>query len=996
MKESDSNTALFSNWKTIIPLLRTVESAESLKVCCNAVLEIIVVSELPDLFHLLIFSEYVFHNDKRAQKNCLYFLSELCYRYEKELIPLLEFSHSDGDFLKFANFDFDTLLKNRNSNLLFKSTKAASESTNTTKADRDLVYQKVWYEKQRLRLEKLFKSTVSSADASLAMNYANSTDFVTPDDVVKIDQKEENPMKFKDSPADQLNSETKLTNETWFARLFRYLIVNLLNEDWEMRCNCSFAIDAILKGLNRSSSPDAIHQGHFNNLPIFLLEDILCIGISVLVLDQFIDFDQENGENIVERLDDLTFPSAVLDPQGNEKINIFPVKECVTETVLNSFSILMNHYGFSNQLHPEVPTTQLMDVDYSQKLFEMFVNMCIYGQTSFPVNWVLLISGLVGLEKFIIQFPKIIFQLNEQQENCNLERIFEIIHFSSFALKGNYHEISVFSFLLFSTLLKKLRNNKEALWLRPCNITIIRKYLDLFQDHYRSSSTQKMEVNFSECNDKTEVEISVLFLLKVSMFIEIIVHKPENADLTMHVLNLFRVLINYFSLVNQILLNWVHLIYLFNLNTLQEITRLNQSFLDLVRTVNELPCITDCCQEGCKLLLLLLFQYQSCSDQFNFERLLQPTESDTKESGGSNRNNCGQNVPLNKGESSVNVILTENYQVMKLKEKFRLNYYSCTNSLTSLILALLGKYISSGFVQESIRDELETHELTSNLWLVIISTVSFSDTDSKVLVSSSLQDNQHIQFLMSSQSYQNMLQQIQLYYQQLLLKAVKEKDLLRDKLIIALIPTIYHHSGFDIKYFENTLSILLFNRLKKEIHMLLHQDVAKTEQIQDVASQPPPAKKRRFVLVSSATNSAVIQHPTDIMHKANELLVPTVLRKQLDEKIVSLLLLKFLLRTIQIPRESLDVLKTLSLSAGLSSEQLSLFRELCSTLSLDLTFERSVLVIQSAITLFQNETLNYHDYFGLLNIFIDNLSFCIDENPSCLLDIGNIVSGDFW
>jgi hypothetical protein len=992
MKESDPNTALFSNWKTIIPLLRTVESAESLKVCCNAVLELIVVSELPDLFHLLIFSEYVFHNEKNAQKNCLYFLSELCYRYQKELVPLLEFSHSDGDFLKFASFDFDTLLKNRNSNLLFKSKKAASESPNTTNADRDLVYQKVWYEKQRLRLEKLFKTTVSSADASLAMNYANTMDFVTPDDVVKIGPKEENPIDFKDSPADQYHSETKLTQETWFARLFRYLIVNLLNEDWEIRCNCSFAIDAILKGLHKSSSPDAIYQGQFNNLPIFLLEDILCIGISVLVLDQFIDFDQENGENIVERLDDLSFPSA--DSQGNEKINIFPVKESVSETLLNSFTILMNHYGFSIQLHPEV-STQLMDTNYSQKLFEIFVNMCICGQTSFPVNWVLLISGLVGLEKFIIQFPAIIFQLNEQQENCNLERILEIIHFSSFLLTGDYHEISVFSFLLFSSLVKQLRNNKEALWLHPCNIAIIRKYLNLFQDHYRSSSTQKMEVNCSEGNNKTAVEINVLFLLKVSLFIEILVFKPENTDLTVHVLTLFRLLTNYFSLVNQNLLNWVDLIYLFNLNTLHEITRLNQSFLDLVHTVNELPCITDCCQESWKLLLLLIFQYLSCSDQFNFERLLQPAESDTKESGGGNTNNSGQSVH-SEAKRSVTVILSENYQVMKLKEKFRSNYYSCTNSLTSLILALLRKYISTGFLQDSIRGELETHKITSNLWLVTVSTVSFSDAHSKALLSSSLQENQPIQFVVSSQSYQNMFQQIQVYYEQLQLNAMKGKDQLRDKFVIALIQTVHHHSGFDIKYLENTLSILLFNRMRKEINMLLHPEIVKTEQIQDVASQPPPAKKRRFVLVSTATNSAVVKHPTDIVHKTNELLVPIILKKQIDGKIVSLLLLKLLLRTIQIPQELFDLLNALSLSAGLSSEELSLFRELSSTISLDLTFERSVLVIQSAITLFQNESLDYHDYFGLLDMFLSNLSFCIDDNPSCLLEIGKIVSYYFW
>ena len=95
---------------------------------------------------------------------------------------------------------------------------------------------------------------------------------------------------------------TSLYNETWFARLFRYLIVSLSNEECEIREGASMALESILKGLS-SDSGSLKTKSSMEDLgvllPDYLLEDIVCVGIIVLVYDNVMSFENEISHGLL-------------------------------------------------------------------------------------------------------------------------------------------------------------------------------------------------------------------------------------------------------------------------------------------------------------------------------------------------------------------------------------------------------------------------------------------------------------------------------------------------------------------------------------------------------------------------------------------------------------------------------------------------------------------------------------------------------------------------
>ena len=91
------------------------------------------------------------------------------------------------------------------------------------------------------------------------------------------------------------NDITNTTNETWIARLIRFLVVGLLDNRWETRHGCSIGLTSFINGLYPSMKVDDTNNENNNlntkyTLPWFIVEDIICSGIGVLIYDQFLDF----------------------------------------------------------------------------------------------------------------------------------------------------------------------------------------------------------------------------------------------------------------------------------------------------------------------------------------------------------------------------------------------------------------------------------------------------------------------------------------------------------------------------------------------------------------------------------------------------------------------------------------------------------------------------------------------------------------------------------
>ena len=124
-----------------------------------------------------------------------------------------------------------------------------------------------------------------------------------------------------DGEGDDMGTEGKCeidTNETWLARLVRFMAIGLLDPSWEVRHGCSAGLTDLINGLvegpnGANGAPphtdnNTVESGELPPVPSFLVEDLICTGLCVLILDGFIDF-------------------------GNVSVAVSPVKEAVGRLV---------------------------------------------------------------------------------------------------------------------------------------------------------------------------------------------------------------------------------------------------------------------------------------------------------------------------------------------------------------------------------------------------------------------------------------------------------------------------------------------------------------------------------------------------------------------------------------------------------------------------------------------------------------------------------------
>ena len=90
-------------------------------------------------------------------------------------------------------------------------------------------------------------------------------------------------------------------NFNWFIQLLRYLNIGLLDPRWETRHGCAQGLKSILHGLyplgtSLTAQSDPKGDDMFPTigclLPLAFMEELLCSGISVMILDQFIDYEE--------------------------------------------------------------------------------------------------------------------------------------------------------------------------------------------------------------------------------------------------------------------------------------------------------------------------------------------------------------------------------------------------------------------------------------------------------------------------------------------------------------------------------------------------------------------------------------------------------------------------------------------------------------------------------------------------------------------------------
>ena len=280
------------------------------------------------------------------------------------------------------------------------------------------LYKKQWLVNQREELQRRLVSEAPNKFISAASKHFSIMGDVH---LVEVEEKDlENISKndaagkeaatlpsSKEQPSDIIRSEVTLhhsselaTSETWLARLIRYMTVGTLDLTWEVRHGCAMGLSSILKGLyvesnqfknnrlrqtQRSDNADedlvmgnmsvedkrALYQLNEDTfiaqdeiaspvllLPSFIANDIICCGMSVLMVDRFMDF---SGPHIA------------------------PVKEVAAEMV---------SFACASCDRP----------DLINNLQTLLFSLCFYSEMNDRERWIILYGGLLALKYFCQRF----------------------------------------------------------------------------------------------------------------------------------------------------------------------------------------------------------------------------------------------------------------------------------------------------------------------------------------------------------------------------------------------------------------------------------------------------------------------------------------------------------------------------------------------------------------------------------------------------------------
>jgi hypothetical protein len=427
---SESSSSLHSNWKIILPLLKSSQYRKNSDIFFATILEVIAASDLPDIFHCLWFDGYLFHEDEGTRTAIHRFLRALVFEYRYELGLLLEVSQSDGNLALFHNFVADDVFAARESNRLTRS----SYDAKFLMDERKHVYQRKWLKRQKEKLDKILRQSVQSEDAVWAMK-VEQDDHIFAVDVQDEDFIDNGQFSAEETPKRDIAPVAScLTTETWFARLFRFLIVNLINPDWVIRHSCSQAVSSVINGLHKEMDGKVTLDQKLVNLPTYLLEDITCIGLSVLILDEFADFDKACTVSLLYEVD----------REEQLYLGFLPVKETVSRMITDAVLGLQMKYG------KDKDDTSVV------KLFKI-----LFQTAAHPSHWTVRLGGLICLYHSLLSFPEFVFN--------SPEVISKFLHvfFFNISSSDDYAELQVTTLVLLKHFVSYLNLNPDNHMVSP-------------------------------------------------------------------------------------------------------------------------------------------------------------------------------------------------------------------------------------------------------------------------------------------------------------------------------------------------------------------------------------------------------------------------------------------------------------------------------------------------------------------------------------------------
>lgn len=283
------------------------------------------LDDLQVIFHKLCVSTLLDGN-WITRTNASVAILELSSRFCSTLKPLLMTAKSSGFLYQYEEYDIESVI--RDGKLLY--------SDELSVLDTDNIYGSDWLNRQRRLLQRRLGKETSEIDASIGLKFSVLDNLLEVKDVVLVADTLciSNKKRISEEGVDEEDSiqqneitEADILGEVWFARLLRFMLVGLVDPRWETRHGCSIGLKAFLTGLfpllsnsivNRFTEPNKIKNSHSNgtnssnrvdsdnyniienicnenipcnlaSLPMFLVQDIACSCLSVLVLDRFID-----------------------------------------------------------------------------------------------------------------------------------------------------------------------------------------------------------------------------------------------------------------------------------------------------------------------------------------------------------------------------------------------------------------------------------------------------------------------------------------------------------------------------------------------------------------------------------------------------------------------------------------------------------------------------------------------------------------------------------
>lgn len=293
------------HWRNLLVILPVVSEESTREAVVQAIGASISVADVPNLFHEIVATYLLPNCDPQAKRSVAVALKLLCAKYAELLRELLLSSQSDGQVMLFQQLEVSNLLASSQAPLL------CGKPTPDTASSAEKIYRKSWLHRQKLHFHRILKNSSDSRDESLAIDILGREEAFHLDQGLDADLSNcpRKSLLSSDEAASRGPFIQDTTSETWFSRIVRFLVMELINPVAERREGAALGLESIVSGLSSSlpaSTAAADCASLARCLPPFLLHDIASVGTTSLVLDRVVAFhdlqlssdDDDDGETV--------------------------------------------------------------------------------------------------------------------------------------------------------------------------------------------------------------------------------------------------------------------------------------------------------------------------------------------------------------------------------------------------------------------------------------------------------------------------------------------------------------------------------------------------------------------------------------------------------------------------------------------------------------------------------------------------------------------------